>query len=60
MLSFNVRLKCPSWGISKTLTLNDGIDFVPGPSYRAIISIPKLNMSAAGVTLPSMTKSGEV
>lgn len=30
-----------------------------GELYSAIISIPRLNMSAAGVILLSMTKSGE-
>jgi hypothetical protein len=30
-----------------------------GKLYSAIISIPRLNMSAAGVILLSMTKSGE-
>lgn len=36
------------------------IGLLCGELYRAMISIPKLNMSAAGVTFPSMTKSGEV
>ena len=31
-----------------------------GELYKAMINMPKENMSAAGVTLPSMTKSGEL
>lgn len=31
-----------------------------GELYNAMMSIPRLNMSAAGVMLVSMTKSGEV
>ena len=31
-----------------------------GELYKAIIIMPSENMSDAGVTLPSMTKSGEV
>lgn len=42
-----------------TLPLNSN-GLVCGELYKAIISMPKLNMSAAGVTFPSTTKSGEV
>ena len=31
-----------------------------GELYKAMINMPNENMSAAGVTLPSITKSGDV